>query len=134
MPHARHSAGGDLAELEEYPMGVSTGIEAGSSSGGSSSHKLPFESAKPGVQLETGSVREISDSDAGADSADGDEAIHHPANKQDILTHTIHVEDDPSIPTLTFRTWFLGIGLSLSVQPSGHQASPHSLREMYADR
>lgn len=126
MAHPRHSAGGDPAELEEYPMGVSSGIEAGSSSG-SSSHKAPFESAKPGLQIETGSVREISDSDADADSAGGDEAIHHPANKQDILTHTIHVEDDPTIPAITFRTWFLGIGLALSVPPSCHQAPPSFL-------
>lgn len=35
--------------------------------------------------------------------------IHHPADKDDILTHTIHVEDDPTLNTITFRTIFLGI-------------------------
>ena len=38
-----------------------------------------------------------------------DEAIHHPANKDDILTHTIHLDDDPTLSPITFRTWFLGI-------------------------
>jgi hypothetical protein len=47
-----------------------------------------------------------------------DEVIHHPANKDDILTHTIHLEDDPTIPALTFRTWFLGRKPS-SQSPSG---------------
>lgn len=37
-----------------------------------------------------------------------EDVIHHPANKDDILTHTIHLEDDPSLPALTFRTWFVG--------------------------
>ena len=36
------------------------------------------------------------------------EVIHHPADTGDILTHTIHVDDDPTIPSLTFRTFFLG--------------------------
>ncbi|KAJ5570081.1 uncharacterized protein N7459_009511 [Penicillium hispanicum] len=42
-----------------------------------------------------------------------DEAVHHPADKDDILTHTLHLQDDPSLPALTFRSWFLGIGLSI---------------------
>lgn len=42
-----------------------------------------------------------------------DEAIHHPANKDDILTRTIHLEDDPTLNALTFRTWFLGMWLLL---------------------
>jgi hypothetical protein len=36
------------------------------------------------------------------------EAIHHPADKDDILTHSIHVEDDPTLNSITFRTLFLG--------------------------
>jgi hypothetical protein len=40
--------------------------------------------------------------------AEETEAIHHPANKDDILTHTIHVEDDPTLNAITFRTIFLG--------------------------
>jgi hypothetical protein len=39
------------------------------------------------------------------------EAIHHPADKDDILTHTIHVEDDPTLNAITFRTLFLGMPL-----------------------
>jgi hypothetical protein len=35
--------------------------------------------------------------------------IHHPANQDDILTQTLHVQDDPTLNCFTFRTWFLGI-------------------------
>jgi hypothetical protein len=41
--------------------------------------------------------------------AEETEAIHHPADKDDILTHTIHVEDDPTLNAITFRTLFLGM-------------------------
>lgn len=34
--------------------------------------------------------------------------IHHPANQDDILTQTLHVQDDPTLNCFTFRTWFLG--------------------------
>lgn len=40
----------------------------------------------------------------GEDEAD----IHHPANQDDILTQTLHVQDDPTLNCFTFRTWFLG--------------------------
>ncbi len=36
-------------------------------------------------------------------------SIHHPADEDDILTKTLHVEDDPTLNALTFRTWFLGM-------------------------
>lgn len=36
------------------------------------------------------------------------EEIHKPAGKDDILTHTLHVQDDPTLSALTFRTAFLG--------------------------
>ncbi|OJJ49265.1 hypothetical protein ASPZODRAFT_60723 [Penicilliopsis zonata CBS 506.65] len=42
-----------------------------------------------------------------------EESIHHPADKDDILTHTLHLQDDPTLSSLTFRTWFLGIGLAV---------------------
>ena len=42
------------------------------------------------------------------DVDNGREAVHHPANTEDILTHTLHLDDDPSLNSLTFRTWFLG--------------------------
>ena len=44
----------------------------------------------------------------GVDPDTGDDLIVGPADKDDILTHTIHVEDNPATPALTFRTWFLG--------------------------
>jgi len=37
--------------------------------------------------------------------------IHHPANQDDILTQTLHVQDDPTLNCFTFRTWFLGPSL-----------------------
>lgn len=42
------------------------------------------------------------------DIESGEEVIDHAANKDDILTHTIHVDDDPTLNALTFRTFFLG--------------------------
>lgn len=38
----------------------------------------------------------------------GDTLIHHAADKDDILTHTIHVEDDPNLQAITFRSMFIG--------------------------
>lgn len=48
--------------------------------------------------------------DPSVDVVDEDEEvdIHHPANQDDILTQTLHVQDDPTLNCLTFRTWFLG--------------------------
>lgn len=47
--------------------------------------------------------------DPSVDVVDEDEAdIHHPANQDDILTQTLHVQDDPTLNCFTFRTWFLG--------------------------
>lgn len=30
----------------------------------------------------------------------------------DVATRLISLDDDPSLPIMTFRTWFLGLGLS----------------------
>lgn len=49
----------------------------------------------------------------------GDEILHHEATKTDVLTHTMHVEDDPTVPAITFRSIFLG-------RATGH---PPTLRE-----
>lgn len=43
------------------------------------------------------------------DIESGSEIIKKPADNDDILTHTIHVEDDPSLNPVTFRTFFLGM-------------------------
>lgn len=58
-------------------------------------------------------VEESSDDVEGVEQGD-DEIIHHPANQDDILTHTIHVQDDPTLNWFTFRTWFLGKKLTSS--------------------
>ncbi|KAL1628600.1 hypothetical protein SLS56_005832 [Neofusicoccum ribis] len=34
-------------------------------------------------------------------------------NSEDIVTTVLHAEDDPSLNALTFRTWFIGIGLGI---------------------
>jgi hypothetical protein len=34
-------------------------------------------------------------------------------NERDIVTHVISVEDDPSLSPWTFRSFFIGIGLSV---------------------
>jgi hypothetical protein len=65
------------------------------------------EKTAPGVQ-ETADGKVI-DLPTYADVEAGEDKIHHPAEKDDILTHTIHVEDDPTLNALTFRTFFLGI-------------------------
>jgi hypothetical protein len=55
-----------------------------------------------------------------------DEVIHHPANKDDVLTHTIHVQDDPTLNALTFRTWFLGMRTPSGLHPVRGEQVTHS--------
>lgn len=46
----------------------------------------------------------------------GDEKVdilHAPADTADVLVHAIHLHDDPSMPAITFRSMFLGVGLSV---------------------
>lgn len=35
-------------------------------------------------------------------------ALDHPASVDDVLSRTIHLEDDPSLPSITVRSVFLG--------------------------
>ena len=37
-----------------------------------------------------------------------DTLLHHPANNDDVLANTIHLEDDPSLQSITLRSVFLG--------------------------
>ena len=37
-----------------------------------------------------------------------DTLLHHPANVDDVLANTIHLEDDPSLRSITVRSIFLG--------------------------
>ncbi|KAJ3496103.1 hypothetical protein NLG97_g2909 [Lecanicillium saksenae] len=39
--------------------------------------------------------------------------LSKPATAFDVLTHTIHLQDDPSLPAITFRSMLLGLGLSV---------------------
>ena len=55
-------------------------------------------------------VGSVEYADGEAQSSDSDpDIVNHPAGKDDILRHTIHVEDDPTLKALTFRTWFVGM-------------------------
>ena len=58
------------------------------------------------TEKDHGFVEELG-GDAASLASSADE-ISHPADKDDILHHTIHLDDDPNEPALTFRTWFLG--------------------------
>jgi hypothetical protein len=94
---------GDGVEISESNQGMTSGSDANSSS---EKRDVDFgEKTGPIVQedLKENGFQTYSDVEA------GEEVIHHPANKDDILTHTIHVEDDPTQNALTFRTWFLGM-------------------------
>lgn len=68
--------------------------------------KRPSISIEEGDALPSYNLQE--DNGLGVDADTGDKLVDGPANKDDILTHTIHVEDDTSLNALTFRTWFLG--------------------------
>lgn len=35
--------------------------------------------------------------------------LDHPASLDDVLTRTIHLDDDPSLPSITIRSVFLGM-------------------------
>jgi hypothetical protein len=43
--------------------------------------------------------------------AGGAGAIHHPADQDNILTHSIHVEDDTTLNAIPFQTLFLAMFL-----------------------
>ncbi|KAK2590583.1 hypothetical protein QQS21_011729 [Conoideocrella luteorostrata] len=36
-----------------------------------------------------------------------------PATEFDVITHSIHLQDDPNLPAITFRSMFIGLGLSI---------------------
>ncbi|OKL57025.1 hypothetical protein UA08_07344 [Talaromyces atroroseus] len=73
------------------------------------------EKKTPVVGLNSEGLTEKSSLNDGNGDLEGltEEVIHHPADTNDILRHTIHLEDDPTLNALTFRTWFIGCGLSV---------------------
>jgi hypothetical protein len=94
---------GDALEISNSNVGTTSGSDANSSSEkrdvdfGEKSGSIVQENRRENIQL------------AYSDIEAGEDVINHPAEKDDILRHTIHVEDDPSKTALTFRTWFLGM-------------------------
>lgn len=61
---------------------------------------------------EADQVHVVEDLEIG-DDLTKEETLYRPAEAGDVLTHTIHVTDDPSLPAVTFRSIFLGISLSV---------------------
>lgn len=42
------------------------------------------------------------------DSAGGESELSKPATSFDVITHAIHLKDDPSLPAITFRSMLIG--------------------------
>jgi hypothetical protein len=95
---------GDVVEASDSKIGNASGSDAKSSS-----EKRDIDvGEKDGSIVQATDGRDVNFATY-SDIEAGEEAIHHPAEKDDILTHTIHLEDDPTLNALTFRTWFLGM-------------------------
>lgn len=116
---------GDVAEMNDSNIGTTSGSDAQSAS-----EKKGLE-----VNEKAGSLVHEDEKNGGfagyEDVEPGEDIIHHPAEKDDILTHTIHVEDDPTLNALTFRTFFLGMSrlICLSrrhITPNGTLYNPRS--------
>lgn len=96
--------GASAIETHEGQEISSLGTTSGSDAGRLPDKKEDFDEKNGEVVFESSVLppyRDHSDTEE-------TEAIHHPADKDDILTHTIHVEDDPTLNAITFRTIFLG--------------------------
>jgi hypothetical protein len=64
----------------------------------------------------TTDVDTIEKADTSSSSHSHDEDSHRskpPTTAKDLVTEILLVEDDPSLNPWTFRTWFIGIGLSV---------------------
>ena len=86
----------------------SLGTTSGSDAGRLSEKKGDFDEKNGEVVFESSVAEDQLPPYRDHSDAEETEAIHHPADKDDILTHTIHVEDDPTLNAITFRTIFLG--------------------------
>jgi len=102
MASLRGSAG-DAQEISSF------GTTSGSDAGRLSEKKDPYNEKKGDVVFEAPVAEDQLPPYKDHPDAEETEAIHHPADKDDILTHTIHVEDDPSLNAITFRSIFLGM-------------------------
>jgi hypothetical protein len=86
----------------------SLGTTSGSDAGRLSEKKEDFDEKNGEVVFESSMAEDHLPPYRDHSDVEETEAIHHPADKDDILTHTIHVEDDPTLNAITFRTIFLG--------------------------
>jgi hypothetical protein len=85
----------------------SLGSTSGSDAGRLSEKKEGFDEKNGDVVFESSMAEDQLPPYRDLRDSEETEAIHHPADKDDILTHTIHVED-PTLNAITFRTIFLG--------------------------
>ncbi len=100
--------GASAIEAYEGQEISSLGTTSGSNAGRLSEKKEGFDEKNGEVMFESSMAEDQLPPYRDHPDAEETEAIHHPADKDDILTHTIHVEDDPTLNAITFRTIFLG--------------------------
>ncbi|KAF4614385.1 hypothetical protein G7Y89_g15352 [Cudoniella acicularis] len=94
---------------EKRPGFASSDAEISESLGHTSSRDIEKEANIPSPELTY--VVESPIFDASKEDHFGEEAVISDA--KDVLTHVIHVDDDPSLSPWTFRAFFLGIGLAV---------------------
>jgi len=102
MASLRGSAG-DAQEISSF------GTTSGSDAGRLSEKKDHYDEKSGDMVLESPITEDQLPPYKDHPDAEETEAIHHAADKDDILTHTIHVEDDTSLNAVTFRSIFLGM-------------------------
>ncbi len=67
-------------------------------------------SSEKRADFETSEMAHYSKTDM--ESTSGDDVTDVLQNERDIVTHIISVHDDPSLSPWTFRSFFIGLGLS----------------------
>lgn len=78
-----------LSDDEPRPTAVSTAVDTGGGTSKKQIDPMNIESAEVAV-------------DRGHD-------LKKPATAFDVITHSIHLHDDPSLPAITFRSMFIGM-------------------------
>ncbi|KXS98172.1 hypothetical protein AC578_6407 [Pseudocercospora eumusae] len=102
-----HSTSVDVAQQPE-----ATDIKSGYSVASPSLHDRKADDNAPGDAKNAIEPIEIEEQDE--HFANG--KVHEltaPATADDVITNAIHLHDDPSLPAVTFRSMFLGVGLSV---------------------
>jgi len=114
-----------IAPVEPEPVGASTGIDKklssssmpseGKRSGGPS--RIPDEEHDTNEKRGQYDIGEATDSDSSFDARKedhfGEAIVVHDA--KELITHVLHVDDDPTLNPWTFRAFFVGKGFCSSV-------------------